>query len=120
MAEGWARRLRGQTVEPYSAGVEPGGIDPLAVRVMAEVGIDISGQRSKHVDELAGIRFDRVVTVCDSARERCPILPGDVPATHIGFRDPPALARNARTEDEALEIYRSVRDEIRAFVESLS
>jgi arsenate reductase len=119
MAEGWARHLESDRFEPYSAGIEPGELDPLAVRVMAEHGVDISGQRSKHPDELAGIRFDRVVTVCDSARERCPLFKGDAIVIHAGFDDPPALARDARSEEEALEHYRRVCDEIRAFVANL-
>jgi len=119
MAEGWARRLRGPVIEPYSAGIETHGLNPRAVKVMAEAGIDISGHRSKHVDELCGVPFDYVVTVCDHANESCPLFPGKVKRIHVGFDDPPRLAANARTEEEALEHYRRVRDEIRAFVEKL-
>jgi len=118
MAEGFARRLLSR-LEPYSAGVRPGGIDPRAVRAMAECGVDISHQRSKHVDELARVRFDRVVTVCASARESCPVFPGGARVDHVSFDDPPALARDARSEDEAMEHYRRVRDEIREFVSGL-
>jgi len=118
MAEGFARRLLSR-FEPYSAGIRPGGLDPLAVRAMAERGIDISRQRSKHVDELARVRFDRVVTVCDSAREHCPVFHGSARVDHVSFDDPPALARDARSEDEAMEHYRRVRDEIREFVSAL-
>jgi arsenate reductase len=119
MAEGWTRHLHGAWTEVYSAGTDPHSLDPRAVKVMAEVGIDISRQRAKHVDELRGIEFDWVITVCDRARESCPVLPGAARLVHAGFDDPPLLARDARTEEEALEHYRRVRDEIRAFVERL-
>lgn len=119
MAEGWARHLKSGVIDAYSAGVETRGLDPLAVTVMAEAGVDISGQRSKAVDELKGVAFDYVVTVCDEAREQCPVFPGRAKVVHVGFDDPPWLARTAKTEDEALGHYRRVRDEIRAFVETL-
>jgi len=119
MAEGWARWLRGDLIEPYSAGVESHGLNPRAVKVMAEAGVDISIHRSKHLDEVRDIPFDYVVTVCDNANESCPVFPGDVKRLHVSFDDPPRLARNARTEDEVLGYYRRVRDEIRAFVERL-
>jgi arsenate reductase len=118
MAEGWTRRLKGDLIEPYSAGVESHGLNPNAVKVMAEAGVDISSHRSKHLDEVRDIAFDYVVTVCDNANESCPVFPGTVKRVHIGFDDPPRLARNARTEEEALGYYRRVRDEIRAFVEN--
>jgi len=119
MAEGWARHLKAGLIEPYSAGIEAHGLNPNAVKVMAEAGVDISGQRSKHLDELKDIDFDLVVTVCGNANERCPLFPGKTRVVHVPFDDPPALARNAATEDEALNHYRRVRDEIRAFVEQL-
>jgi arsenate reductase len=119
MAEGWARALKGGVIAPYSAGIETHGLNPRAVQVMAEVGVDISGQRSKHIDELAGVPFDYVVTVCDHAHESCPIFPGDVKRIHAGFDDPPSLARDAATEEEALGHYRRVRDEIRAFIQGM-
>jgi len=119
MAEGWTRRLRGAVIEPYSAGIETHGLDPKAVRVMAEAGIDISGHCSKHVDDLRGIAFDYVITVCDHADRSCPVFPGNVKRIHVGFDDPPGLAADAATEEEALAHYRRVRDEIRAFVEQL-
>jgi arsenate reductase (thioredoxin) len=119
MAEGWARALKGDSVEPYSAGIEPHALDPLAVRVMAEAGVDISGQRSKHVDQLRGIALDRVVTVCGHAQEHCPVFPGKTQVIHVGFDDPPRLAAAAKTEEERLAIYRRVRDEIKGFVENL-
>jgi thioredoxin type arsenate reductase len=117
MAEGWTRHLRGDAIEAYSAGVEPHGLDPRAVQVMAEAGVDISGQRSKHVRELQDVAFDYVVTVCDQARESCPLFPGRTKVLHMGFEDPPRLAENSRTEEEALNHYRRVRDEIRTFIE---
>ncbi len=119
MAEGWARHLKGDRIEPYSAGIEPRGLDPRAVAVMAEAGVDISGHRCKHLDDVAGIDFDYVVTVCDRAREACPMFPGRTTLVHVGFDDPPRLARRAATENEALAPYRRVRDEIRRFVETL-
>jgi arsenate reductase len=119
MAEGWARRLKGEVIEPYSAGIETHGLNPSAVKVMAEAGVDISGHRSKHLDELRNIPFDYVVTVCDHANESCPVFPGKVKRVHVSFDDPPRLAKNARTEEEALSHYRRVRDEIRAFVGKL-
>ncbi len=121
MAEGWARALRSGTIEAYSAGIEAHGLNPMAVRVMAEAGVDISGQRSKKVDELSAEDFDLVVTVCGRANEACPAwLGGKAKGVHAGFDDPPALARGAKTEEEALAHYRRVRDEIRAYVEKLS
>ena len=117
MAEGWARALRGAEIEAYSAGIETHGMNPNAVRVMAEAGVDISGHRSKHLDELREIAFDLVVTVCGHAHEHCPWFPGGAKVIHVGFDDPPRLAKTARTEEEALGHYRRVRDEIRSFVE---
>lgn len=119
MAEGWARHLHGERVRAYSAGVRPKGLDPRAVAVMAEAGVDISGQASRHVDELLEIPFDWVVTVCDSARESCPLFPGKARVVHRGFDDPPHLAEGAATEEEALAVYRRVRDEIRALVAAI-
>jgi arsenate reductase len=119
MAEGWARRLKGDVIEPYSAGVEAHELDPRAVKVMAEAGVDISGHHSKHVEEVRDISFDYVVTVCDDARERCPFFPGKARIVHVGFEDPPRLAKQAKDEQEALNPYRRIRDEIRRFIESL-
>jgi arsenate reductase len=119
MAEGWAKAIKPDDIEPYSAGIEPHGMNARAIKVMAEAGVDISGHRSKHVGELAGVPFDYVVTVCDHANETCPVFPGKVKRVHVGFDDPPRLARGAKSEDEALGYYRQVRDEIRAFVERL-
>jgi arsenate reductase len=119
MAEGWARALKGDVVDACSAGVAPQGINARAVQAMAEAGVDISGQRSKHVDEVKDAGPEYVVTVCGHAHETCPILPGAVKMVHAGFDDPPALAKGAATEEEAMVHYRRVRDEIRRFVETL-
>ena len=119
MAEGWTRALRGDTIEVSSAGIQAKTVDPRAIQVMAEVGVDISGHRSKNVTDLLEQRFDYVVTVCDNARENCPVFPGRAVVVHHGFDDPPKLAAAASTEEEALSHYRRVRDEIRAYVESL-
>ena len=119
MAEGWARHLKGDVIEPYSAGLEPHGLDPLAVKVMAEAGVDISGHKSKHFTEFKNIAFDYVVTVCDDAYEKCPVFPGGVKTIHVNFDDPPRLAKQAANEREILGIYRRVRDEIKKLVLSL-
>ena len=119
MAEGWTRRLKSDVIEPYSAGIETHGLNPNAVKVMAEAGVDISGQRSKQVRDLPDIEFDYVITLCDHASRHCPFFPGKARILHFGFEDPPKLAQNAKTEQEALNCYRRVRDEIRAFVEKL-
>jgi len=119
MAEGWARHLLGDVVEPYSAGVDPRGVNPVALKVMAEVGVDISKQRSKHVNDVKGIPFDYVVTLCDQAQEACPVFPGGGTRVHVGFDDPYTLAEGMQSEVEKLKVYRRVRDEIRDFVESL-
>jgi arsenate reductase len=118
MAEGWARHLKGDLVEPCSAGLDLRPLNPVAVRVMAEAGVDISRQRPKHIDELPG-EFEYVVTVCDSANEACPTLPPTIKRVHVGFDDPPQLARLAKTEADKLQIYRRVRDEIKTFVEGM-
>ncbi len=119
MAEGWARSLKGDGIEAYSAGIEPHGLNPIAVAVMAEAGVDISGHRSKSVADLMDVPFDYVVTVCGHAHETCPVFGGKAQVVHVGFDDPPALAKAAATEAEALDCYRRVRDEIRAYVETL-
>ena len=119
MAEGWARKLKGKEIDAYSAGVEPHGMNPRAIKVMAEAGVRIMSQRSKHVKELLHVPIDYVVTVCDHARETCPVFPGKAKMIHVGFDDPPALAKRAKTEEEALGHYRRVRDEIKTFIETL-
>lgn len=119
MAEGWARALKGDQIEVFSAGIETHGLNPRAVQVMAEAGVDISGHKSKTVADLPTMEFDFVVTVCDHAHESCPLFPGKTKVFHVGFDDPPRLAKEAKTEEEALAHYRRVRDEIKAFVETL-
>ena len=119
MAEGWARHLKGDVIEPHSAGIDPAGLSSRAVRVMAEAGVDISHQQPKHVSELMHIPFDYVVTVCSRAYEACPTFPGTAKVIHADFDDPPALAKHVRTDEEALGHYRRVRDEIRAFINGL-
>lgn len=119
MAEGWARYLKGDQIEPYSAGIETHGMNPRAIQVMREAGVDISRHHSKIVDDVLDIEFDYVVTVCSHAHETCPVFPGKAKVVHVSFDDPPKLARSAKTDEEALRHYRRVRDEIRAFVERL-
>ena len=119
MAEGWARYLKSDLIEAYSAGTTPQGLNPFAVRAMAEAGVDIAGHRSKNVIDLLHIQFDYVITVCDNARESCPLFPGKARIVHRGFDDPPYLAKSAKSEDEALVHYRRIRDEIRDYVLTL-
>jgi arsenate reductase len=119
MAEGWIRHLHGDVVEARSAGIETHGLNPNAVAVMKEAGVDISGHRSKNVAELLDVPFDFVITVCGDADERCPFFPGNARIIHRGFDDPPKLALGKETEEEKMDCYRRVRDEIRAFLEDL-
>lgn len=119
MAEGFTRALKGDVLEAYSAGVEKHGLNPIAVRVMAEVGVDISGYASKRITELPTLDFDYVVTVCDNAQGRCPVFPGKAKLIHHRFDDPPSLARGLSDEFAVLDIYRRARDEIRTYVLSL-
>ena len=114
MAEGWLRHLAGDRFEVYSAGTHPTGLNPRAVKVMAELGIDISEQRSKSVDEFVEQAFDYVITVCDAARETCPVFPNAKTHLHWSFEDP-AVARGS--EEQILSVFRRVRDEIRARLE---
>jgi arsenate reductase (thioredoxin) len=119
MAEGWARRLKPGVFEPYSAGIETHGLDPNAVRVMAEAGVDISGQRSKRVRELPGLEFDIVVTLSDRVQRLCPAFWRKSQAVHVGLDSPSRLAAGASTEEGRLAPYRQIRDAIYALVESL-
>jgi len=119
MAEGFARHLIGNVVIPFSAGIEAKGLDPYAVRVMKESGIDISDQHSKTVDKLTGIEFDYCITLCGHAEENCPIFPAKTKIIHRGFDDPPKLAANAKSEEEIISHYRRIRDEIRKYIETL-
>jgi arsenate reductase len=116
MAEGWARHLKAGVLEPYSAGTAPTAVHPLAVKVMAEAGVDISGQRAKHIDELREIEFDLVVTLCDSARESCPLPPRARMVLHRSFLDP---VKAEGAAEEVLAAFRRVRDMIRDFVAGL-
>lgn len=116
MAEGWAKHLKGGVIEPYSAGIKAHGLNPLAVEVMKEAGVDISNQRSKHVSTLMDIPFDYVITVCSHADENCPVFPGKVKVVHSGFDDP---ARAEGGNEGKLAVFRRVRDEIRVFIEGL-
>ena len=116
MAEGWARSLHSQLIDTYSAGTSPHGVNPLAIKVMAEAGIDISRHESKHLDTLNHLKLDLVITVCDNAASNCPIPPKGTRVVHVPFDDPPQLAKGAKSEEEALQHYRRVRDEIRDFM----
>ena len=115
MAEGLLRHDAGQRFEVESAGTRPGQVRPEAVAVMKEIGINLSGHRSKHVDEFAGQSFDYVLTVCDNAKESCPIFPGHGNRIHKAFEDPAALEGS---EQDRLALFRRVRDEIRAYLKA--
>jgi arsenate reductase len=119
MAEGWAIHLKSDTIEAYSAGTKPHGLNRIAVNIMLQSGVDISNHGSKKIARLEGIDFDYVVTVCDNAQESCPVFPGKAKVVHKSFDDPPRLAETAGSEEEALDHYRRVCEEIRAFVETL-
>lgn len=119
MAEGFTRHLKGAAIEAYSAGIETHGLNPNAVKVMAEVGVDISQHRSEKVDAFLDRQLDYVVTVCGHAHETCPLFPGSAKVVHAGFDDPPKLAAGASSEQEALDHYRRVRDDIKAFIEQM-
>ena len=123
MAEGWTRALKGDVIEVYSAGIETHGLNPNAVKVMAEAGVDITTQKSQHIDEFKEVKLDYVITVCNHAHETCPWFPADCEVIHVGFQDPPKMARELAaaggSEEEQLDCYRAVRDQIKAFVETL-
>jgi len=123
MAEGWTRHLKGDLINVYSAGIETHGLNPNAVKVMAEDGVDISGHKSRHIEEFKDVELDVVVTVCGHAHETCPFFPGNCKVVHVGFDDPPKMAKElaeqGASEEEQLGCYRNVRDEIKAFVETL-
>lgn len=119
MAEAWTNYLRKDAFAAYSAGITPKGVDPRAVKVMSEAGVNISGQESKDIESLAVKEFDYVVTLCDNAHEVCPYFPGKTKLLHKGFDDPPRLAEKSRDEEEAVGHYRRIRDEIKIFVENL-
>lgn len=113
MAEGWARHLHGDAFEVYSAGIETHGLNPNAVAVMAEAGVDISNHHSKLLSELADVKLDYVVTVCGHAHETCPVFPAEATVVHMGFDDPPKLAAGESDPVKAMDHYRRVRDEIK-------
>jgi arsenate reductase len=119
MAEGWTKYLKGDVLEVYSAGIETHGLNPNAVKVMAEAGVDISAQKSENIKDYLSMDLDYVVTVCGHAHETCPVFPGKATVIHRGFDDPPFLAKSKETEEEKLDCYRKVRDEIRDFVMTL-
>jgi len=119
MAEAWAGHLKGDRIQACSAGIDARGVNPIVVKVMAEAGVDISGHRSKTVQELSGISFDYVVTLCREARENLPSLEGRTKVLHCQFDAPPEAAAKAKTAEEALDQDRRIRDEIRVFVETL-
>jgi arsenate reductase len=123
MAEGWTRALKGEQIEAFSAGIETHGLNPQAVKVMAEAGIDISRQRSKLADELEDIAFDAIITVCGHAQENCPYFPDGGKIIHVGFDDPPQMARELAEQgadaEAQLDCYRRARDKIRTYVETL-
>ncbi len=119
MAEGWARHLKGDRVDAYSAGIEKHGLNPHAADVMKEAGVDISSHHSKTLADLTDVSFDYVITVCGHAHETCPAFPDKATVVHVGFDDPPKLAAAETDKERALGHYRRVRDEIRAFVETL-
>lgn len=118
MAEGFCRKYWGNKFNVYSAGTKKHGMNERAIKVMKEAEVDIFSQYSKKTDELSGITFDYVVTVCDSAKESCPYFPGGK-VVHIGFQDPPQLTQNMTDEEEILKVYRRVRDEIEAAIKIL-
>jgi len=116
IAEGWARHLKSDVIEAYSAGIRPIGVSSKAIKVMAEAGVDISNQTSQHMLEFFDIEFDYVITLCDNARDNCPVFTGDAKVIHRPFKDP-YFASGA--EEEVVAVFRKSRDEIKAFIESL-
>lgn len=118
MAEGWARTLKGDVIDAYSAGLETHGLNPHAVAVMAEAGVNIRTQTSKLLADLADVNFDYVVTVCSHAHETCPVFPGAAVVVHAGFDDPPKLAAACDTDEDKLDCYRRVRDQIKAYIQT--
>jgi len=123
MAEGWTRALKSDSIQAFSAGIQTHGLNPNAVKVMAEAGVDISGQKSQHIDEFKDTRLDVIVTVCHHAHETCPWFPAECKVLHVGFEDPPRMARElaaqGASEETQLDAYRRVRDQIRDFVMTL-
>lgn len=118
MAEGWARYFHNDWLKAFSAGIEKHGMNENAIKVMKEAGVDISAHNSKLLSELPDLQFDLVITVCGNANERCPIFPGHTRVVHIPFADPPALAKELGGNEQALDCYRKVRDQIKDFIET--
>jgi arsenate reductase (thioredoxin) len=118
MAEGFGKALKGDKFNFYSAGTKKHGLNPYAIKVMSEVGIDISTHESNTTDELPDVTMDFVFTVCSDAHENCPFFPGGR-IIHVGFDDPPRLTKEMSDEEEILKVYRRVRDEIKTFVNSI-
>jgi arsenate reductase len=116
MAEGWARHLKADIIDAYSAGIRPIGVNSCAIKVMAEAGVDISMQQSQHLDEFSEIDFDYVITLCDNAAESCPVFPGKAKVLHRPFEDPYFASGS---EDEIMNIFRRVRNDIRKFIEAM-
>ncbi|MHC4157378.1 MAG: arsenate reductase ArsC [Planctomycetota bacterium] len=116
MAEGWARDLKGDLIEAFSAGIRPIGVSSRAIKAMAEAGVDISTQASNHISDFGDIDFDYVITLCDNAKEQCPVFPGRARLVHRPFRDP-YFAEG--TEEQVMDAFRRTRDEIREFVENM-
>jgi arsenate reductase len=117
LAEGWARHLKSDVIDAYSAGICPAGVSSRAIRAMSEAGVDISSQTSKHIDEVSMLDFDYVVTLCDNVRELCPVWPATVKRTiHKSFEDPSLVIG---TQEEVMAAFRKTRDRIRAFVETM-
>jgi arsenate reductase len=116
IAEGWARHLKADVVDAYSAGIRPIGVSSRAIKTMAEAGVDISSHTSKHIDDLGGIDFDYVVTLCDNAAQNCPVFPGKAKVVHKPFKDPYFATGS---EEQVMAEFRKVRDQIRAFIETI-
>jgi arsenate reductase len=116
IAEGWARHLKRDIIDAYSAGIHPIGVSSRAIKVMAEAGVDISMHTSKHVDELINVDFDYVVTLCDNAAENCPVFSGKAKIIHKPFEDPYFATG---TEEQIMAEFRKARDKIKTFIETI-
>lgn len=118
MGEGFGKALKGEKFNFFSAGTKKHGLNPNAIKVMKEVGVDISSHESNTTDELSEVTMDFVFTVCSDAHENCPLFPGGK-VIHVGFDDPPRLTKDMSNEEEILEVYRRVRDEIKLMVTNI-
>ena len=123
MAEGWARQLKGDRIEAFSAGIETHGLNPNMVKVMDEAGVDVTEQKSENIRDFADTQLDVVVTVCGHAHETCPVFPANCKVVHSGFPDPPKMAKELSekggSEEAQLDCYRKVRDEIKEYILTL-